>query len=60
MYALISSYLLFYPLAGYLADARWGRHRTIIGGLRFLLVSLVMTVILGTLGVMASLSVLFN
>ena len=59
MYALISFYLLFYPLAGYLADAQWGRHKTIVGSLRFLCLSLIMILVIGTLGVMASLPVMF-
>ena len=58
LYTLSSFYLLFYPLAGYLADSRWGRHKTIVGGLRFLLMCLIMIIVLGSLGTMASIPVM--
>ena len=58
MYSLSSLSLLFYPLAGYLADTRWGRHETIVGSLRFVLLSLAMIFILGSLGTAGSIPVL--
>ena len=40
--------LLFYPLAGYLADIRWGRHNTVINSLCFILWSLILLIVLGS------------
>ena len=41
--------LLFYPLAGYLANEHWGRYETILGSLHFILLSLLIIVFLGVL-----------
>ena len=38
--------LLFYPLAGCLADIRWGRYATIVNSLHFMFLSLVLTGVL--------------
>ena len=40
---------LFYPLAGLLADIRWGRHKTVVNSLRFVLCCLLLMVLLGGL-----------
>ena len=45
VYGLFAVFLLFYPLAGYLADAHWGRYKTIFGSLRFILLSVLMIII---------------
>jgi hypothetical protein len=36
---------LFYPLAGYLADIRWGRHKTVINDLCFIMWTLVLVTV---------------
>ena len=56
-YGVLAVFLLFYPLAGYLADAHWGRYRTILSSLRFLLLSILMIIFLGIFGTCASLAV---
>ena len=40
---------LFYPLAGYLADIRWGRHKTVVNSLCFILWTSILIVVLGGL-----------
>ena len=46
--------LLFYPLAGYLADIRWGRHKTVVNSLNFTFWSAVVMLALGSLAVLGS------
>ena len=46
--------LFFYPLAGYLADVRWGRHKTVINSLCFTFWSAVSILALGSLAVLCS------
>ena len=48
-YGFTGFLLLFYPLAGCLADIRWGRHKTVVNSLCFILWSLVLVVMLGGL-----------
>ena len=43
---LVHCFFLFYPLAGCLADIRWGRHKTVINSLYTILWSLVLAIIL--------------
>jgi peptide/histidine transporter 3/4 len=47
--AILAISLLFYPLAGYLADVRWGRYKTIYGSMRFLLTTFLILYFLGIL-----------
>ena len=46
-YALIAIWLLFYPLAGYLADIRYGRYSVVIFGIRFTWKGLIVLVVVG-------------
>ena len=55
--AILAIFLLFYPLAGYLADVRWGRYDTIFGSIRFILITLLIFYILGILGTCIALSI---
>ena len=55
--AILAIFLLFYPLAGYLADVRWGRYNTIFGSIRFILITLLIFYILGILGTCIALSI---
>ena len=48
-YGFTGFLFLFYPLAGCLADIRWGRHKTVVNSLCFILWSLVLVVMLGGL-----------
>lgn len=41
VYSLLAFLFLFYPLAGCLADIRWGRHKTVINSLCIIWWSLV-------------------
>ena len=41
---------LFYPLAGFLADVRWGRHKTVVNGLSFILCSMLMVIFFSWFG----------
>ena len=49
VHGVFTIYLLFIPLAGYLADTYWGRHKTIFGSMRFILLSIVLVLVLGIL-----------
>jgi peptide/histidine transporter 3/4 len=55
--AILAIFLLFYPLAGYLADVRWGRYNTIHGSIRFLLTTLLIFYFLGILGTCIALAI---
>ena len=57
VYGVLAIFLLFYPLAGYLADAHWGRYKTIFGSLRFILLSVLIIIFLGILGTVISLAI---
>ena len=46
VYGFSALLLLFYPLAGYLADIRWGRYKTVVNSLRVILWSLVLAIVL--------------
>ena len=60
VYAFSSFLFVFiYPLAGCLADTRWGRYKTIIGSLRFVLISIVMIYILGTFATVGTVPIIF-
>ena len=50
IYATTTFLLLFYPLAGCLADIRWGRHKTVVNSLYFTFWSSVLIITLGGLG----------
>ena len=47
LYALIAIGLLFYPLAGYLADVRYGRYRIVTFGIKFTWASTILLLCLG-------------
>ena len=51
---------LFYPLAGCLADIRWGRHKTVINSLRFVCCSFLTIVLLGSLIVIGFVPLMIN
>ena len=51
---------LFYPLAGYLADVRWGRHKTVVNGLSFILCGMLMVIFLAGLATIASIPILIQ
>ena len=51
--------LLFYPLAGYLADIRWGRHKTVINSLCFIFWSPMLATVLGGLATVGSIPIMF-
>ena len=42
LFGLNAFVLLFYPLAGYLADIRWGRHKTVVNSLCFIMWTLML------------------
>ena len=48
-YSFSTFLLLFYPLAGCLADVRCGKHKTIVNSLCFLFSSLILVMLLGSL-----------
>ena len=50
--------LLFYPLAGCLADIQWGRHKTVINSLCFILWSPILIIVLGCLAVIGSIPIM--
>ena len=50
IYATTTFLLLFYPLAGCLADIRWGRHKTVVNSLYFTFWSTVLIITIGGLG----------
>ncbi len=47
MYGVIAFWLLFYPLAGYLADVRFGRYKIVMCGLKTMWGSLLSSIICG-------------
>ena len=47
MYSVVTFLFLFYPLAGCLADIRWGRYKTVVYSVRVIWGSLVAGVVLG-------------
>ena len=47
MYSVVAFFFLFYPLAGCLADIRWGRYKTVVYSVRVIWGSLVAMVVLG-------------
>ena len=46
-YSIVGFLFLFYPLAGCLADIRWGRYKTVVYSVRVIWGSLVVMVVLG-------------
>ena len=61
MYAFSSFLFVFvYPLAGCLADTQWGRYKTIIGSLRFVLISIAIIYILGIFASVGSVPIFFT
>ena len=50
IYATTTFLLLFYPLAGCLADIRWGRHKTVVNSLYFTFWSSLLIITIGGLG----------
>ena len=51
---------LFYPLAGYLADVRWGRYKAVVNGLSFTLYGIVMMIFLAGLATTGSIPILIR
>ena len=49
LYGFNAFVFLFYPLAGYLADIRWGRHKTVVNSLCFIMWTLILLTVLGGL-----------
>ena len=49
VYGLIGIWLLFYPLAGYLADVRYGRYKVVTFGLKTIWLGIVTVVIISCL-----------
>jgi hypothetical protein len=47
MYSVVAFLFLFYPLAGCLADIRWGRYKTVVYSVRVIWGSLVAMLVLG-------------
>ena len=60
IYAINSLILLFYPLAGCLADIRWGRHKTVINSLCFTLWTLMSIVVIGGLATISFIPVILR
>ena len=58
LYGFNAFIFLFYPLAGYLADIRWGRHKTVINSLCFIMWTLILMIVLGGLMVIGNISVI--
>ena len=54
IYAFIAIWLLFYPLAGYLADVRYGRYKLVIFGIGFTWTATIITLIVSPIIVVAS------
>ena len=52
-YGITSFLFLFYPLAGYLADVKWGRHITVVNSLCFVFWTPIMLMIVGSLAFIA-------
>ena len=57
-YSASAFLLLFYPIAGYLADVRWGRHKTVINSLCFTFWSFISILTLGSLAVVGSIPIM--
>jgi peptide/histidine transporter 3/4 len=55
LYSVVAFLFLFYPLAGCLADIRWGRYKTVVYSVRVIWGSLVAMAVLGSV---ASMSIL--
>ena len=58
-YAVLAFLFLFYPLAGCLADIRWGRYKTIINSLCFILWGMLFILVLGGLSLIPSVIPMF-
>ena len=54
IYAFIAIWLLFYPLAGYLADIRYGRYKLVIFGIGFTWTAIIIVLIAGLIGAVTS------
>jgi hypothetical protein len=51
---------LFYPLAGFLADIRWGRYKTVVNSLSFILYGILMVIFLAGLATIGSIPILIR
>ena len=49
LYGFNAFVFLCYPLAGYLADIQWGRHKTVVNSLCFIMWTLILLIVLGGL-----------
>ena len=57
-YGISSFFLLFYPLAGYLADIKWGRHKTVVNSLYLVFLIPITLVMVGGLAFIAFIPIL--
>ena len=57
-YGASAFFLLFYPVAGYLADVRWGRYKTVVNGLSFIFYSILLVIFLICLATVASIPII--
>ena len=53
VYGFSALLLLFYPLAGYLADIQWGRYKTVVNSLCVILWSLVLAIVLACVAILS-------
>ena len=60
IYSALAFLLLFYPLAGCLADIRWGRYKTVIYSLCAIWLSLVLGVVLACVAAVGFIPVMIN
>ena len=58
VYGFSALLLLFYPLAGYLADIRWGRYKTVVNSLCVILWSLVLAIVLACVATLSFIPVM--
>ena len=57
----VSAFLyLFYPLAGWLADIRWGRHKTVVNSLCFVFWHLISVILLSLFAFVSSIPFIFS
>ena len=57
-YGSSAFFLLFYPVAGYLADVRWGRYKAVVNGLSFIFYSILLVIFLICLATVASIPII--
>jgi hypothetical protein len=60
MYSVVAFLFLFYPLAGCLADIRWGRYKTVVYSVRVIWGSLVAMVVLAGVAVASMIPIILK